>query len=138
MNDVIINKVESIQRCVKRAREEYAAAKDAFAEDYTRQDAAILNLMRACEQSIDLANYLVKKEKLGVPADSSQSFDLLEKEGLIPGDLSISLKKMIGFRNIVIHEYQSVSIDIVITIITRDLDEIIRFTEIVLPYGRNP
>ena len=80
MNDVIINKVESIQRCVKRAREEYAAAKDAFAEDYTRQDAAILNLMRACEQSIDLANYLVKKEKLGVPADSSQSFDLLEKK----------------------------------------------------------
>jgi uncharacterized protein YutE (UPF0331/DUF86 family) len=136
MNDVIINKVDSIQRCVKRAREEYAAAQDSFATDYTRQDAAVLNLMRACEQSIDLANYLVKGKKLGIPSDSSQSFDLLEKGGIIPQDLSANLKKMVGFRNTVIHEYQTVNIDIVITIITKDSNELIRFSELLLPYGK--
>jgi hypothetical protein len=57
MNDVIINKIESIQRCIKRAREEYEKAGKSFYEDYTRQDAAILNITRACEQTIDLANH---------------------------------------------------------------------------------
>lgn len=136
MNDVVIQKIDSIHRCIKRAREEYAAAGDHFANDYTRQDAAVLNLMRACEQSIDLANYLVKKEKLGVPSDSADSFDLLEKGGILPPDLSSRLRKMIGFRNTVVHEYQSINIRIVETIITEGLADIIWFTEIVLPYGR--
>jgi uncharacterized protein YutE (UPF0331/DUF86 family) len=136
MNDVVIQKIDSIHRCIKRAREEYAAAGDHFANDYTRQDAAVLNLMRACEQSIDLANYLVKKEKLGVPSDSADSFDLLEKGGILPPDLSSRLRKMIGFRNTVVHEYQSINIRIVETIITEGLADIIWFTETVLPYGR--
>ncbi|MCL6510850.1 MAG: hypothetical protein K6U78_09190 [Anaerolineae bacterium] len=34
MNDVVINKVQSIQRCVKRAREEYGWAEN-FITDYT-------------------------------------------------------------------------------------------------------
>jgi uncharacterized protein YutE (UPF0331/DUF86 family) len=136
MNDVVIQKIDSIHRCIKRAREEYTAAGDHFANDYTRQDAAVLNLMRACEQSIDLANYLVKKEKLGVPSDSADSFDLLEKGGILPPDLSSRLRKMIGFRNTVVHEYQSINIRIVETIITEGLADIIWFTETVLPYGR--
>ena len=43
MNRVVIHKVQSLQRCVARAREEYAAATEDFAGDYTRQDAAVLN-----------------------------------------------------------------------------------------------
>ena len=77
MNDVVTNKAASIQRCVKRAREELAAAED-FDSDYTRQDAAILNIARACEQTIDLANHVVRTKKLGVPTDSGESFDRTE------------------------------------------------------------
>lgn len=55
MNDVIVNKTGSIQRRIKRAREELELAGDNFHEDYTRQDAAVLNLTRACEQAIDPA-----------------------------------------------------------------------------------
>ena len=49
MNDIVTNKIQSIQRCVLRAREEYGADRDGFAINYTRQDAAILNVLRACE-----------------------------------------------------------------------------------------
>jgi uncharacterized protein YutE (UPF0331/DUF86 family) len=66
MNDVAVNKIDSVQRCVLRARAELEASTD-FSSDYTRQDAAILNVARACEQTIDLANHLVKARKLGVP-----------------------------------------------------------------------
>ena len=55
MKDVALNKIQSIQRCVQRAREEYAADPDSFDTNFTRQDAAVLNVLRACEQSIDLA-----------------------------------------------------------------------------------
>jgi len=76
MKDVIINKIQSIQRCIKRAREEYKEAGEEFDSNYTKQDAAILNITRACEQALGLANHIIKTDKLGIPADSGQSFDL--------------------------------------------------------------
>ena len=78
MNDVVINKIQSIQRCVRRAREEYQANRDGFAGDYTRQDAALLNVVRACETAIDLANHVIRARKLGIPVSSADSFELLE------------------------------------------------------------
>jgi len=77
MNDIVINKVQSIQRCVRRARDEYQADPDTFATNYTHQDAAILNVVRACETAIDLANYVIRANKLGIPVSSADSFRVL-------------------------------------------------------------
>lgn len=54
-DDVLLNKAATIERCVARAREEYAKNPATFAEDLTRQDAAILNIQRACEAALDMA-----------------------------------------------------------------------------------
>ena len=129
MNDVILNKIQSIQRCIRRAREEYRAAGTHFPEDYTRQDAAILNVTRACEQAIDLANHVVKTAKLGIPTDSAESFDLLVQAQIITRDLAGKLRKMIGFRNTVIHQDQTVEVSIVGSVIERSLDDLVAFTE---------
>ena len=57
MNDIILNKKESIERCIKQIRIYYGLPSEIpFEEDYLRQDAVALNLQRACEQCIDLAN----------------------------------------------------------------------------------
>jgi len=132
MNDVIVNKSVSIQRCVKRAKEELEHAGGSFREDFTRQDAAILNLTRACEQSIDLANYVIRKRKLGVPATSGECFRLLAAASIIPHELADRLMKMTGFRNMAVHEYQQLNIDIVISIINKDADDLVRFTGMML------
>ncbi|WP_370278890.1 DUF86 domain-containing protein [Pontibacterium sp.] len=131
MNDVILNKAASIERCVKRAREEYRATDD-FLNDYTRQDAAVLNIIRACEQSIDLANYLVREHQLGLPNSSRESFTLLAQAGWYPTSLSEALEKMVGFRNVVVHEYQQVKIKIIQAVIERNLDSLLQFTQCVL------
>ena len=48
VDDLLLNKAATIERCVARARQEYAAAGEHFATDFTRQDAAVLNVQRAC------------------------------------------------------------------------------------------
>lgn len=129
MNDIIINKVQSIQRCIKRAREELTAAGNEFRNNHSRQDAAVLNVTRACEQSIDLANYLIKRGKMGVPTSSGESFTLLAAEKLIPLELADRLKRMVGFRNIAVHEYQQPNIDIVIDVIEHRLNDLLTLTD---------
>ena len=135
MNEIVINKVQSIQRCVERAREEYSKNPDGFNTDYTVQDAAVLNILRACDLAIDLANHLIRQNKMGIPTSSAESFDLLERKDIIDGKIADKLKKMVGFRNTVVHEYRKLNIEIVKSVITADLDDLILFTDMVMGYA---
>jgi uncharacterized protein YutE (UPF0331/DUF86 family) len=134
MNDVAINKIQSIQRCVQRAREEFRSDPEGFDTNYTLQDAAILNVLRACEQAIDLANHVIRLGKMGIPNTSAESFDLLRNKSVIDADLAVRLKKMIGFRNTIIHEYQRMNLDIVKTVIVSGLDDLIAFAGRVMAF----
>ncbi len=129
MNDTIINKIQSLQRCVERAREIYLKNTTDFLENHDAQDAAVLNIIRACELAIDLANYIIKVRKIGIPTSSSESYDLLARKQIIPSDLAEKLKKMVGFRNISVHEYQKIDYAIVISVIEKELGDLIRFTD---------
>src|ERR1051325_8560483 len=96
-DDIIINKVATIERCVARAREEYAKDPATFATDHTRQDAAILNILRACEAALDVGQHLVRRDKLGVPQSSRDVFTLLAAGGWIAAPLAEVLKRMVGY-----------------------------------------
>jgi uncharacterized protein YutE (UPF0331/DUF86 family) len=74
-DDVRLNKAATIERCLARVREEYGADGEGLATDVRRQDALVLNLLRACETTIDLAMHLVRREALGVPQSSRDAFD---------------------------------------------------------------
>jgi len=123
MDEVIIRKVQSIERCLLRIEEEYKLAGEYFQTNYTHRDAAMLNLLRACEQSIDLANQLIQIKKWEVPDSSWSSFEILiERKVLVP-DLGNSLKKMVGFSYIVVHEYAKMNIKVVEKIIKEHLND---------------
>ncbi len=137
MNDTVINKVQSIERCIGRAREEYRLAAGDFQADVSRQDAAILNVTRACEQAIDLANHTIKAAKLGIPMESAESFSLLARAGVISSDLEEKLIGMVGFRNVAVHEYQKLDIGIVENIILDGLDELLKLTHCIVEFERH-
>ncbi len=138
MNDIVINKIQSIQRCVQRAREEYQSDPDGFDANYSKQDAAVLNILRACEQAIDLANHIIKVHKMGIPSSSAESFDLLRQKYVIDSALSEKLKKMIHFRNTIIHQYQKMDVEVVKSVIHSDLDDLIQFGDRIMEFINGP
>ncbi len=131
-DDVVLNKVASLERCIQRIREVYADADSNLYEKLTSQESILLNLQRVCEISIDLAMHIVRKRHLGVPQDSRDAFELLRANGHLDETLATAMKRMVGFRNIAIHEYDKLNLDIVKTIITKRLDEVRKFSELML------
>ena len=131
-DDVLINKAASIERCVKRAREEYDRDPATFNTDFTRQDAAILNIQRACEAALDMGQHLIRREKLGVPQSARDVFTLLAQGGWIEPTLADALKRMVGFRNIAVHEYQTLQLPITVSIIQKHLVEFLQYSEALL------
>jgi uncharacterized protein YutE (UPF0331/DUF86 family) len=131
-DDVLINKAAVIERCVSRAREEYASNPETFASNFTRQDAAILNIQRACEATLDMGQHLVRREKLGVPQSARDVFQLLSVGGWIDAGLADSMKRMVGFRNIAVHDYQALQLAITVSVIQNHLDDFLRYSKSLL------
>ena len=131
-DDVVLNKVATIERCVARVREEYAGDEAHLFRNQTRQDAIILNLQRACEAAIDLAMHLVRTHRLGIPQETREAFELLRDARLLPGDVPERMARMVGFRNVAVHDYRKLDLQIVKNIVTLHLDDFLEFTRAVL------
>jgi uncharacterized protein YutE (UPF0331/DUF86 family) len=137
VDDVVVNKVAVIERCLARVEAEYGGDERNLRENITRQDSIILNLQRACEASIDLAMALVKFHRLGPPQESREAFDLLRGANLLDGHLARQMARMVGFRNVAVHDYQSLNLDIVKAIVTAHLDEFRAFGRAALTLARD-
>lgn len=131
-DDVLLNKVAVIERCLGRVESEYLGYQQELETNFTRQDSIILNLQRACEASIDVAMHLVRIKRLGVPQESREAFDMLSETGIIDMSLRDRLKAMVGFRNIAVHDYRKLNLEVVRNIIETRLDDFRKFGAAVL------
>ena len=127
VSDVVINKVAIIERCLARVEAEYRGHEDELETNYTRQDSIILNLQRACEASIDVAMHLVRMKKLGIPQESRDAFDMLGDAGILAPALRERLKAMVGFRNVAVHDYRQLNLDVVRNILEKHLEDFREF-----------
>ena len=133
MTDVLIAKQQSLERCLARVRHAWEQPSTLpFERDYDRQDIIVLNLQRACEQALDMANHVVAARKLGWPRTSAESFDLLEQAGLVTAAMAGQMKAMVGLRNVVVHQYQDLDLDIVTSVVQEHLDDLSEFARVMV------
>jgi uncharacterized protein YutE (UPF0331/DUF86 family) len=68
---------------------------------------------------------------LGIPQSSRNNFELLQKAGLLTLEISDNLKKMVGLRNIAIHDYQELNLEIVKYVVENHLVDFQRFGKVI-------
>ena len=76
--------------------------------------------------------HLIRKHKLGVPQSSRDVFTLIAGASFIPADLAEQLKKMVGFCNIAMHEYQRLQLPITEHIMQHRLVDFQRYCQLLL------
>ena len=118
-SDIVLAKIAIIKKCVATIVD----IQSAELSPWVVEDLSVLNLQRAVQASIDLAHVVIAKYGLGLPSDYSQSFTILARQRIIDYDTAEILKKMVGFRNISVHEYQEINGAIVQSIIEHHLDD---------------
>jgi len=133
VDDIIYNKAEIIERCIKRIKDEYANAPENLT-NITKQDSVILNILRACEAAIDIAMHIVSEKRLGIPQNSRDAFEILNKNKIIDNELSKKMKAMVGFRNLAVHNYQVIDLSLVEAIIQNNLQDLLLFEEKILKF----
>ena len=107
---------------------------DTPVEDFIR-DKILIGSMRyylqvSVESCLDVANHVIASERYRAPKDYSDSFAVLEEEGVVPGDLSNRLRQMAKFRNRLVHLYGEIDDRQVHAIVQTDLGDIEQFRNI--------
>lgn len=124
--DIFYNKIVNIERCVNRVIEVYDNDIDNL-KDNTKQESIILNILRASESSIDLAMHIVAENRLGIPQASGDTFELLKGNNILQEDLTEKMKALISFRNMVLHDYENISIILIQEIIENNLYDFYKY-----------
>ena len=125
--ELVAKRLAIIETCVRELRE--LARPAAVAADIREARFVEHTLQIAIQAVLDTASHIVSDERLGEPRTNRELFDLLERAGWIEPVLAGSLRDMAGFRNILVHGYDTVDLAIVRDVVEHHLDELLQFTD---------
>lgn len=124
-------KLESLRRCLGRIRQHLPEQPEGLLNDLDRQDIIALNLTRAIQIAADMASHhIAGHPDIPAPQSMGQSFQLLADYGAIDAGLAVSLRKAVGFRNILVHSYETINWEIVFALCTERLPDFERFAQL--------
>lgn len=125
--ELLAKKLAQIETYVRELRE--LAHPERMEDDLREQRFVLHTLQLAVQAALDAASHVVSDERLGEPATYRDLFDLLANGGWIAPELAAPLRRMAGFRNLLIHEYAGVDLALVRQILADHLDDLLSFAE---------
>lgn len=114
-----------IEAAIERLRR--LAVPDRIATDPVQQAFVEHTLQTAIQAAIDVASLVVAERKLGEPDATRALFALLAQDGWLTATQVDSWRRIVGFRNIVVHRYLDVDPAIVRSILTTSLGDLGEF-----------
>ncbi|KKP85834.1 MAG: hypothetical protein UR89_C0040G0004 [Candidatus Roizmanbacteria bacterium GW2011_GWA2_35_8] len=128
--DILKRKLSQIQKYFAILRPIKKYEKEKIQKDEIIYGAVERYLYLLCQATIDFAEVVISFANLRKPGTYSEVFEILsEGDGLISHEISLKMKNMSGFRNILAHEYGQVKFEEVYKILTKDIDDINNFLD---------
>ena len=123
--DVVLAKFSAIERCIHRI--EQFADRLINPQDFDAADIVALNLERAIQSVIDSCNIIAADMNYPLPNSYKKTADILCENHWISPEMAATIKQMIGFRNIVVHEYKEIDRQILARAATQGVRDLYEF-----------
>ena len=127
--DLVAKKLALIETCVRELRTLGHPA--AIPTDLVQQRFAELTLQIAIQAMLDVASHIVSDQRLGEPRTNRELVDLLARAGWLPPELADTMRRMVGFRNVLVHGYDVVDVGIVQDVVEHRLDDLLAFVAVI-------
>lgn len=118
-----------LRKSVQRLHALRTLSPDQFQSDPDKVGSAKYHLIVAIETCIDMCNHLISRNGYRVPEDYGDTFKVMTEAGALDASFSEDLKKMVKFRNRLVHLYWQVDDKQVYDIIQDRLDDFKRFLD---------
>ena len=106
-------KFDSIARCIERLESKLPFSLESLQRDFDLQDIVSTNVYRIIQLSVDVCTMIIARSPAAIPGDMAECFSVVAGLGGISQETSLRMKKSVGLRNIMVHEYEKIDWEIV-------------------------
>src|SRR4030042_4470789 len=131
---LVFRKISELEIYQKQIKEFADITLHDYKKEWKTQRVVERTLQMMIETCADIANHIISDAGMRVPTGYSDTFKVLFDNNFIDKELFSIMEKMAKFRNIIVHQYEEVDAEIVITILKKHLPDFERFKETVLAY----
>ncbi len=124
---VVLSKTSGVRRRLERLKDFKRVSPEQLKNDMDTQDIILHNLQLAIQGCLDIGSHIISDEGWGIAGSFSDMFYILQERQVIAPSLADKMVAMVGFRNILVHEYETIRLDIVVNILEHHLDDIEEF-----------
>ena len=130
---LVNKKLKKLEKYIKNLRKHQGVTKAELENNMDKMWAVERGLQLSIQIILDLGNHIISDE--GISVDNySEIFAELAKLDIIPEDYAARIKGMAGFRNVLVHEYAEVDLEIILDVLNNNLDDFKRFASFIRDY----
>ena len=111
--DRINDKIEEIEKYIEELSDIIPINFEQYQLEFKTKAACERYFEKIIEAVVDLSFLIIKENKLKLPEEDKQSFEILQNEKIISKELSEKLQDAKGMRNILSHQYGKIDDEIV-------------------------
>lgn len=132
--DRVLDSIVEIRSNLRRLQFLGDMTEDDFVSDADNFAIAEHHLRRSLETVLDIGRHIIAKQALGRPADYTEIFDILGREGVLPREYVKKNRGLPGYRNRLVHLYHDVTVKELHTIISTRLSDLEEFCRHIVKY----
>lgn len=133
--EFIKNKIKFIQKELGLLAEYKDFSLQEIVSDYSKHTLVERILERIINDALDINQHIIaENEKIEVPNDYRETFDILSKMNIFPADFAAEISKSVGLRNILAHNYHKLDEEIFYNSIKSCLTDYTRYCEYILKF----
>lgn len=129
--EVIENKISAIRKYLGILESYKKYSPSEIKNDVNIRGSVERYLYLASQATIDLADAVIAYKKFRKPTTMAECFHILFEEKIIKDDLRDKLVGMVGFRNVMAHDYDNVDYEIVYNVIHKGVKDLEAFIKII-------
>lgn len=134
--DLVLKKLAFIETCLTELR---TLSRPEALETDVKERRFVEHTLQVCLQAVqDVASHIVADQRLGEPSTNQQLFQLLQSAAWIDEPLADALRAAIGVRNVLVHGYTAVDLNIVRDVLAHHLDDIANFARVIRTHLDKP
>lgn len=131
---LVMRKIAELELYLGQIREFADIGLEEYQAEWKSQRVVERTLQMMIETCADIANHIIADTNMRPPTGYADTFRVLFENRIISAELFSVMEKMAKFRNIVVHQYESVDAEIVILVLRKHLADFVTFKDAILSF----
>jgi len=129
---LILRKLAELEEYLGQVNEYASFTVDRYSKDWKAQRVVERTLQMMIETCADVAGHIISDKGYRVPTTYGDTFRVLYENGILNKGLFETMEKMAKFRNIIVHHYDKVGMEIIVGILRKDLYDFSAYKEAII------